>query len=115
MLWELLLNYYLYAKLLLFIPKLQLLCGIAKTIELLCTPLKIFHINPEEIRVLVCICLSMIPILKNEYMEVKMACRAKNIPFNIRNSKIILIKLLFSCIRRVNQIDEALIEKGYDF
>lgn len=44
-----------------------------------------------------------------------MACKAKNIPFNIRNSKIILIKLLFSCIRRVNQIDEALIEKGYDF
>lgn len=89
--------------------------GFAKTIEFLCSPLKLFHINSEEIRVLVCIALSMIPVLKNEYSEVKTACKAKNIHFNLKNSKIILVKLLLSCFRRVNEIDEALIEKGYDY
>lgn len=115
MLFGLLLSWLLYVILLLFTLKAQLLRGFAKTIEFLCTPLKLFHINPEEIRVLVCIALSMIPVLKNEYSEVKTACKAKNIHFNLKNSKIILVKLLLSCFRRVNEIDEALIEKGYDY
>lgn len=93
----------------------QLLRGLAKTIKLLCSPLKIFNINTEEIEVLVCICLSMIPILKREYLDVKDACRAKNINPNIKNIKIILSKLLMSFIKRVNEIDEALVEKGYDY
>ncbi len=93
----------------------QLLRGLAKTIKLLCSPLKIFNINTEEIEVLVCICLSMIPILKREYLDVKDACRAKNINLNIKNIKIILSKLLMSFIKRVNEIDEALVEKGYDY
>ena len=93
----------------------QLLHGLAKTIRLLCSPLKIFNINTEEIEVLVCICLSMIPILKREYLDVKDACRAKNINMNIKNVKIILSKLLMSFIKRVNEIDEALVEKGYDY
>ena len=93
----------------------QLLRGLAKTIKLLCSPLKIFNINTEEIEVLVCICLSMIPILKREYLDVKDACRAKNINMNIKNVKIILSKLLMSFIKRVNEIDEALVEKGYDY
>lgn len=105
----------MYVTLLIYTLKQQLLHGIAKTIGFLCTPLKIFKINPEEIEILVCIALSMIPILKNEYIEVKTACKAKNITLNIQNSKIILSKLLISFIQRVNEIDEALIEKGCDY
>lgn len=89
--------------------------GIAETIKLLFTPLKILKINPEEIKVLVCISLSMIPILKNEYLEIKTACKAKNIRFNIKNTKIILSKLLMSFLQRVNDIDNALVEKGYNY
>lgn len=89
--------------------------NIAKTIEQLCAPLKLFHINTEEIKILVCISLSMVPILKAEFTEVRMACRAKNIPFNIQNMKIILQKIIISFMKRVNAIDEALIEKGINY
>lgn len=88
---------------------------IARTVKQLVTPLKIFKINPEEIEVLVAISLSMIPILKREVSEVKEACKAKDIPFNIKNMKIVLSKLMTSFLKRVSKIDEALVEKGYDY
>lgn len=88
---------------------------IAKTVKKICTPLKIFKINPEEIEVLVAISLSMIPIFKREYSEVKEACKAKNIKFNVKNMKVILSKLLTSFLKRVSEIDEALVEKGYNY
>lgn len=89
--------------------------GIAKTIKSLCTPLKLFKIDIDQIEVLVCISLSMVPILKREYIEMKEACIAKNININLKNSKIILTKLLLSFLKRINEIDEALVEKGYDY
>ena len=57
----------------------------------------------------------MIPVLKKEYREVKEACKAKNINFNIKNMKIILSKILLSTIKRINEIDESLVEKGYEY
>ena len=89
--------------------------GIGKTMKCLCSPLKLFKIDTDQIEVLVCISLSMIPILKREYTEMKEACIAKNISMNLKNSKIILTKLLLSFLKRIDQIDEALIEKGYDY
>ena len=64
---------------------------------------------------MVSIALSMIPVLKKEYREVKEACKAKNINFNIKNMKIILSKILLSTIKRINEIDESLVEKGYEY
>lgn len=89
--------------------------GIAETIKTLCVPLKIFKINTEEIKMIVCISLSMIPILKRDLSEMKAACKAKNIKFNIKNMKIILSKFLLSLLMRVNQIEEALIAKGQSY
>ena len=88
---------------------------IAKTAGKLCTPLKLLKINPEAIEVLVAIALSTLPIMKREYLELREACKAKNIPINLKNSKIVLSRLLISYLKRVNEIDEALIEKGYDY
>ena len=62
---------------------------------------------------MVCISLSMIPILKKDLYEIKEACIAKGIEFNVRNMKIILAKFFLSLIMRVNQIEESLIEKKY--
>ncbi len=42
----------------------------------------------------------------------KEACKAKNIKLNIKNMKIILSKLFISLFKRVNELDEALLEKG---
>lgn len=57
----------------------------------------------------------MIPILRKEIYEIKEACRAKNITFNIKNTKYILLKFCMSTIKRVNEIEEALIVKGYNY
>ena len=87
----------------------------AKTVELLCYPLKLFKINTDEIFILVCISLSMIPIIKNEFIEIKNSCKAKNMTFNIKNSKYILSKFFYSLLMRVNEIESSLIAKGYNF
>lgn len=62
---------------------------------------------------MVCISLSMISILKNDLYEIKNACKAKNITFNVKNIKYILSKFFLSLIFRITQIEEALIAKGY--
>ncbi len=83
-------------------------------VKTICTPLKVFKINTEDIKVLVCISLSMIPIFIKELNETKEACKAKNIKLNIKNMKIILAKYFLSLISRVNEIEESLVAKGYN-
>lgn len=72
-------------------------------------------INTDEIKVMICISMSMIPILKKDLKETKEACIAKNISFNVKNTKYILLKFFLTFIKRVNQIEESLISKGYDY
>lgn len=88
--------------------------GIADTIKLLCTPLKLLKINTEEIKIMVCISLSMFGILKKDLKETKEACIAKNMKLNLKNIKYILAKYLSTLIIRVNKIEKALIAKGYE-
>lgn len=78
-------------------------------------PLKLFNINTDEIKLLVCISLSMIPILRKELYDIKDSCKAKNMEFNIKNIKYILLKFCMSIIRRVNELEDSLIAKGYDY
>ncbi len=73
-----------------------------------------FKINVKEIGLLVSISLSILPILKKEVYEVKDACRAKNISFNIKNSKYILSKYFITLLRKVNEMEESLISRGYN-
>lgn len=87
--------------------------GIANTIKSLCIPLKLFKVNPEDIELLVCIALSMLPIFKQQYKQLKEACLAKGMDLNIKNMKPILSKLLISVMKRVNEIEASMIEKGY--
>ncbi len=85
----------------------------ADTISELLSPLKKFNVNPDEIKILICISLSMIPILKSDIRELREACIAKKMKFNIKNVKFILSKFLLSIIMKVNNIEEVLISKGY--
>lgn len=84
---------------------------VADTINLLCSPLKLFHINTDDIKIMVCISLSMLPVLKSDLYEVKNACIAKGIKFNVLNMKYILSKFFITLLRRVNEIEESLITK----
>ena len=87
--------------------------GMAKTIKNLCMPLKWLSVNPDDIELLVCISLSMLPILKREFSQLKDACSAKGIALNVKNMKVVLTKLMISVMKRVNEIEESMIEKGY--
>ncbi len=89
--------------------------GVAETIKELCSPLKLFRINTDEIKIIVCISLTMIPILKKDLSEMKEACRAKGIKINIKNIKTILSKFSLSILIRVNELEEALIAKGQNY
>lgn len=89
--------------------------GVAGTIKALCIPLKLFRINTDEIKMIVCISLSMIPILRKDLTEMKEACKAKGIKFNVTNMKTILSKFCLSMLIRVHQMDEALIAKGQKY
>lgn len=87
--------------------------GMARTIKNLCMPLNLLKVNPDDIELLVCISLSMIPILKREYSQLRDACSAKGIDMNVKNMKVVLTKLMISVMKRVNEIEESMIEKGY--
>ena len=89
--------------------------GVAETVKDLCSPLKLFGINTDEIKIIVCISLTMIPILKKDLSEMKEACRAKGIKINIKNIKTILSKFSLSILIRVNELEEALIAKGQNY
>lgn len=87
--------------------------SVAKTVKTLCKPLEIFKINTDDIEILVALGITMVPVLKKEFVDLKNACLAKNIEWNVKNMRIILSKFLYSIIKRVNEIDEALIQKGH--
>ena len=87
---------------------------IADTIKVICSPLKVFKVNTDDIRVMVCISLSVISILKKDLYELKEACKCKNITLNVKNMKIILAKFFLSLISRVNEIEASLFAKGYN-
>ena len=86
--------------------------SVAKTVKMLCKPLELFKINTDDIEILVALGITMVPVLKKEFIDLKNACLAKNIEWKVKNMKIILSRFLFLMIKRVNEIDEALIQKG---
>lgn len=87
--------------------------NLANTIKSICIPLKLLKVNLEDIELLVCISLSMLPILRQEYNQLKEACLAKGMKLTVKNMKPILTKLMISIMKRVNEIEESMIEKGY--
>lgn len=59
-----------------------------------------------------CVSLCMIPIFKRDLIELKDACAAKNMRFNVTNMKIVISKFALSIIQRVSKIEKALMAKG---
>lgn len=86
---------------------------VATTIQRLCYPLKIFRIDTTDIKILVCISLSLIPTLRQQLSETRLACVAKKMPLNFRNAKPILSRFFTSVLTRIEQIESSLLAKGY--
>ena len=89
----------------------------ARVIEKMVYPLKIFGINPEEIGLIVIIALSFIPIIKNEFEQIRNVLKVKGIEpttFNLlKNLGLIFKPFLISVMQRLNEIEMSLKAKGY--
>ena len=91
----------------------ETITSISETIEKLCYPLRFFSLKENEVKVIVGISLSMIPVLKKQLNEIKEVIISKNMYLNLKNIKILMVKFFYLIINRINQIDEALIAKQY--
>lgn len=89
----------------------------AGVIEKMVYPLKLFGINPEEIGLIVIIALSFIPIIKNEFDQIRNVLKVKGIKpttFNmLKNLGLIFKPFLISVMQRLNEIEMSLKAKGY--
>ena len=87
---------------------------LAKSIETICFPLKIFGINPKDISLIISIAVTFIPILSNEFTQIKYALKAKGVQTNRINSiKYIMKPLMYGILKRTNELEYALKSKGY--
>lgn len=90
---------------------------LAKAIEILLFPLKIFGINPKDISLIINIALTFIPILSNEFTQIKYALKSRGIEMSginkIKSIKYMMKPLLYGIFRRTNEVEYALKSKGY--
>ncbi len=87
------------------------------TIEKLFKPLKIVNINSKEISVMVSIGVCFIPILQKEMQNIKYSLKAKGFDYRLKNilkkPNYILVPLTTSIIKRIGEIENSLLSKGY--
>ena len=91
---------------------------LAKAIEIFLFPLKIFGINPKDISLIINIALTFIPILSNEFTQIKYALKSRGIEMSgintIKSIKYMMKPLLYGILRRTNELEYALRAKGYN-
>ena len=89
----------------------------AEVIEKVVYPLKVFGINPKEIGLMVSIALSFVPIMKNEFSQIRNVLKVKGIKltvFNLlKNSGLVFKPFFISVMQRLNEIEMSLKAKGY--
>lgn len=86
---------------------------IAKVIEMLVYPLKIFRINPADIGLIVTIGISFLPILRDTFNQNMMALKVKGVKLKPTNIIVSLRPIFISTLKRVDEIEYALKAKGY--
>lgn len=86
-------------------------------IETVLKPLKIIKVNSREIGIMVCIAIAFIPIVQNAIIELKYSLKSKGFNVTIKNiikkPNYILAPLITSVIKRIGDIENSLISKGY--
>ena len=86
---------------------------LSDTIQKICTPLKFFKIEINNVGLMISISICMIPILKEEIVSIIKAVKSKGGKIDIRYLFIIMKPLLISIFKNTNQIEKTLIAKGY--
>lgn len=86
---------------------------ISKVIETLLSPLKLIKVDVKSIGLLVSIAISFIPIIKDEMIELKQIMASKGYIMKVNNVHLFIRPLLTSVFKRTNEIEKAIIAKGY--
>lgn len=86
---------------------------ISKVIETILSPLKLFRFDVESVGLLVSIAISVIPIIRDEMIELKKVLEAKGYIMKISNIHVFVRPLVSSIFKRTNDIEKAIIAKGY--
>lgn len=88
-----------------------------EVIEKLMYPFKIFGVNPKEVSLVITIALSFMPIMKNEFEQMKNVLKVKGIKptnFNLLKNLSLIFKPFFvSVLQRLNEIEMSLKAKGW--
>lgn len=86
---------------------------ISKVIETILSPLKLFRFDVESVGLLVSIAISFIPIIRDEMIELKQVLESKGYIMKISNIHVFVRPLVSSIFKRTNDIEKAIIAKGY--
>lgn len=86
---------------------------ISKVIETILSPLRIFRFDTESVGLLVSIAISFIPIMRDEMLELKHVLESKGYIMKISNIHIFIRPLIRSIFKRTNDIEKAILAKGY--
>ena len=86
---------------------------LAEALEKIFGIFKVLRINPKNISIMICICISFIPTIKNQIKQIKDALKAKGVKINIKNSNLIFEPIAISLLKRVDEIESSLKAKAY--
>jgi energy-coupling factor transport system permease protein len=87
---------------------------LAKAIETLCLPLKLFKIDGRDIGLMVSISLAFIPVLRRDFNTIRLALRAKGMNMTFRNAGYILKPFFSGILKRSGEIANAIRTKAYE-
>jgi len=86
---------------------------LAEALERILSIFKVLKINPKNISIMICICISFIPTIKKQIKQVRAALKAKGVKLNLKNSGLIFEPVIISLLKRVDEIESSLKAKAY--
>lgn len=86
---------------------------LAEALEKIFSIFKVLKINPKNISIMVCICISFIPTIKKQIKQVRSALKAKGVKLNLKNAGLIFEPVVISLLKRVDEIESSLKAKAY--
>lgn len=85
---------------------------LANVVEKIFVFMKLFNVEPKSIGLIVCIAVAFIPILNHELRGILDALKTKGYEIKITKLNVILQPFFTSILKKVDQIEEAMLAKG---
>lgn len=86
---------------------------LAEALEKIFSIFKVLKINPQNISIMICICISFIPTIKKQIKQVTDSLKAKGIKVNVRNFNLIFEPVIIGLFKKVDEIESSLKAKAY--